>query len=536
MKKLIYSLAFIALGLVGCTSFDEAVTENYGEGPAIAINITNTTDSAFTFTLKPDGGTQFYNYIIDMNDEAEELDASALLQGLYGNSDNVCKAEDAPTTTVTFKAEPNTTYQIYAVAASDKGIVGQVTVASVTTTDHNAPTLVKNAFEPVADKKSVIVTFNQDILRGKGAVTGIYYKEWDWENPVTIDPADIDVEIDGNEATISAPMTPDGAILVFSWETGAFVDAKGNACGAFTTTYDEEEDEFIGAAVQNKKVAFEIADSCVTAPADGSLIAKVEDFKGEITFPFNIYRNEETVKAGDLTVNLKGDKRNATYKLAADDWSINGKKLNFFLPTTPSGGDIITVSLVEGAVNDVYGNPNAAFTSETSWLFFAPTLDMILGKFDYIATVGEKNYNLGTFSIVENPEVENGLILKDFYLEGAEVPAIYDLSAGQLYVENFAFVGIEEEEGTPYYVYTYDISGNPKGAPVTINADGTLTSDALILVGTADGENLYYWVNASQTVFQRPVANARAAKAKKNISKLGKKGKKMNVKLPKYRK
>lgn len=532
MKKLIYSLAIIALGLVGCTSFDDAVTEKYGEGPAIAINITSTTDSAFTFTLTPGAGTQYYNFIIDQNDEAEELDASALLQGQYGNSENVCKAEETPSLTLTIDAEPNTTYQIYAVAASDKGIVGQVAVTAVTTTDNNAPALVKNAFEPVSDKKAVVVTFNQDILRGTGAVTGVYYKEWDWENPVTIDPADIVVEIDGNEAAISAPTTPDGAILTFSWEGGAFVDAKGNKCGALTTVYDENEDDFIGAVVQNKKVAFDIADSYVTAPADGALIGKVEDFKGEITFPFNIYRIDELVEDGDLEMTYTNAKRSVSYKLSGDQWSVKDNVLSFVLPATPEGGDILTVSVAEFAINDVYGNPNNAFTSETSWKFFAPTKDMVLGNFDYLATIGAKTYNLGTFSIIENAEAENGLILKDFYLEGSQVPATLSLADGKLFVSHLAYVGIEEDEEedgtkTPYAIYTYDASGN-KNAPVTINADGTLTTDALILVGTPDNEHLYYWVNASETVFQRPAAAARGAKAGKHFSK---KGKKLNVKL-----
>ena len=115
MKKYIYSLAMLVLGLVSCNSWDEAVTENYGDGPAIDVKVTEFTDSAFTFTLTPAAGTQFYNFIIDQNDESEvdALDAAALLKGSYGNAANVKQVTaEAPTFTAQIKAEPNTTYQI----------------------------------------------------------------------------------------------------------------------------------------------------------------------------------------------------------------------------------------------------------------------------------------------------------------------------------------------------------------------------------------------------------------------------------------
>ena len=35
MKKLVYSLAVVLLGMVSCTSFDDPTTENYGDGPDI---------------------------------------------------------------------------------------------------------------------------------------------------------------------------------------------------------------------------------------------------------------------------------------------------------------------------------------------------------------------------------------------------------------------------------------------------------------------------------------------------------------------
>lgn len=453
MKKLIYSLAFIAMGLVSCTNFDDAVTETYGDGPSIAINITSTTDSAFTFVLTPGDGTLYYNYIIDESDEAEELDADYLLQGAYGNDGNVAKAADAPTTTVTIDAEPNTTYQIYAVAASDKGIVGQVVVASVTTTDQNAPTLVDDAFEPLTDKKAVAVEFNQDIQRGAGAVTGVYYKEWDWENPVTIDPAAITVEIKGNVATISAPETPDGAILVFSWEAGAFVDAKGNKCGAFTTIYDEEEDDFLGAYVQNKKVAFEVADSVFVDVK--TAFKKPEEFVGVAAFAFDIFRIDEgktAVKNGDVKVTYTNEKKSTTINLTPAQWTVKGNKLTFVLPEGVEDGDQVTLSIKEGVFYDVYGNPNAAYSSSENvwWKYVTMSVDDIVGTYEVLyKSYFDKDENvlsLGNVTIEESKKGKNTLIIKDFYLDGSVLDATYDLASKTVAIPESQKLGVAEDE------------------------------------------------------------------------------------------
>ena len=78
MKKYIYSLAMLVLGLSSCASWDDPVTEKYGDGPSVAITITETTDSIVVFKVTPAEGTQFYNYITDANDEADAALAVAV--------------------------------------------------------------------------------------------------------------------------------------------------------------------------------------------------------------------------------------------------------------------------------------------------------------------------------------------------------------------------------------------------------------------------------------------------------------------------
>ena len=512
MKKLIYSLAIAVMGFASCTTWEDPKTENYGNGPAITVDVTATTDSAFTITLTPASGTQYYNYIIDENDESEELDATTLLKGGYGNSGNLQQVtENSNSFTVKVPAEPNTTYQVYAVAASDKGIVGDVAVATVTTTDVNAPAFDEDPFEPKSESKSVDVWFDQQLIRGDGAVSAIYYKEWDWENPVTVPADEIEVTVDGAKATFAAPTTPDGAIVCFSWAAGAFVDAKGNKCGAFTTTYNEEEDEFVGAYVENKKVPFEIADSYFKERS--SAFKFPEQFKGVAAFDFDIFRIDDNIKSGDVSVTYTNDLKSTTIKLDADQWSVAGKQLTFVLPEGIEDGDVVTVSIAEGIIYDVYGNPNAAFdNSEVWWKYVTMTVEEMLGTYSlvYVSYWSESGTpsDMGTFTIELN-EAGNGLVIKDFFLEGSKLDATYDLATKSIAIPDGQVLGMAEDEdgqyglafvtadGTDAAVFTFDLEA------------GTFTPTGLWGVyayDTAFEEEVDWWDVAATSVFTKSVA------------------------------
>ena len=154
------------------------------------------------------------------------------------------------------------------------------------------------------------------------------------------------------------------------------------------------------------------------------------------------------------------------------------------------------------------------------------TMDMVTGPFTYYGVIEGKTYNLGNFTSVVDPTAENALVLKDFYLEGSEVAAVADLDAGKMYVGSMEYLGIEEDDGTPYYVFTYSVGDNEDYAGFDINIDGTLTSDELILVASPDLKNLYYWARTSETIFV-PLTNAAAKRA--TAFKGSKKGAKLNV-------
>lgn len=535
MKKLIYSFAAVLLGLVSCTTFDDPVTENYGAGPGIDVSITagEQTDSAFIVNITPAQGATYYAFLIDENDEPEQLDSAVLFKGGYGNS--VVKVANHPTMTLTVNsANPNTTYQVYAVAGNDKGVVGNIVVKSFTTTDKLSPapqTIAKDA-----DNAAVQLKFSEAIARGTGAVTAQYYKEWDIMNPVDVAEDDISVTTSGNAVVFAARNIPAGAYLCFSYAEGAFIDAKGNPCAALNSGLDLNRGAFTGAWVHVTNKPFAIEDEWITAPENGSLIGKVEDFNGEITFPFNIYRSEETVEKGDLNVTFTNANRSVTYNLAPEDWTIAENKINFVLPAAvqPIGGDIITVNVVAGAVADVYGNLNEAFSSKASWKFFAPTLDMVLGTFDftYYSAYDEEPqaYDGGPITITENPAEENGLIIKGLFsdfVEGSELEGAYDLASGKLYIYAYQILGLyTTSKGSVYGLITYSQSGEDE-IEFTINADGTITSTDLGIVACDEtySEALGWMEKASIAAF---IPKAGEAAAKK---KAASRAKKMSVRV-----
>lgn len=519
----------VLVGLTSCTSFDDPTTENYGAGPSVDVTITAGTpsDSAFTVVITPSAGSLYYAYAIGKSAAPQAIDSTTLYKGGYGNS--VIKVADKATTTINITdADPNTTYYVYAVAGSDKGIVGNMTVKGITTTDVLSPG-PKN-IQKDEDNAAVKLTFSEAIQRGEGAVTALYYKEWDILRPVEVPAEDLTVQVSGSSVIFAADNIPAGAYVCFSYEAGAFKDGKGNPCRALNSGLSDTTGEFSGAWVHVTNVPFEIDDDQVTAPEDGAIISNVEDFKGEITLDEDIYRNDETVEDGDLSVTYTSDSRVVTYKLTADQWSVSGNKINFVLPATPENGDYITFSMVEGAVTDVLGNPNAEYTSSAVWKYstFKPTVADVLGTFNYAVTLksNSKTYDLGNFTISEytGEDAEPGdVVISDLYMDGSKIYGYYDLETAQLYIQRYQALGTYVEEGVTYGVVTYSMAGQ-KQIVFDITADGLVSTDFALAYTDAEFSSLLgYEVPEGLTVFAK-AAGSRMSKAAKTA-----KNKKSNV-------
>ena len=545
MKKVLYSIMMVAIALTGCTTWDDPVTENYGNGPAISIDVTATADSTFTFTLTPAAGAKYYSFVIDESDEADELDATTLLKGGYSSVlQAVLNAEQVPSFTYNMRnskdeplCEPNTTYQIYAVAANDKGIVGEVNVVSVTTTDAGAPQLLEeDGIKADAANKAVAFSFDQAILRGEGAVTAQYYKEYDIANPVTIEAEDITVSVKGNVATVSVANVPDGVYVVLAYEEGAFTDAYGNKCGAVAGKLSMVTGKFSDPYFRVPTKNWAVADEYFTAPEAGSTFPKWSEFEGTITFKEDVYVNPTAQAAGDLTVTYTNDSRTVTYKLATTDWTLGDDKktITFNLPKATEPGDKVTVGISEGVLFDIYGNPNSAYSSEkVYWISFAMTKEDVLGTFTYVLGYNDNNYNLGDFTIEEykGEDAEEGdVLIKDLYIEGSEISGYYVIDESKLFIYPYQPLGIlNDPTDGDYGVLTYSLSGQ-KTIALDVNADGTLTSTDFALVASSPDYSELWWYETPSTGSTTMVKKEAEVAARKGAQAVSKKFNKQKVK------
>ena len=528
MKKILYCLMMSVIALTSCTTWDDPVTENYGDGPSISIDLQAVapTDSAFTITLTPAAGATYYAYIIDANDEAETLDASTLIKGGYGNT--VVNVSEKQTLTLPITtASPNTTYQVYAVACNDKGVVGPVANKSIKTSDAGAPYPEDAEADP--DAKTFTVQFSEDIAQGDGKIIVTCYKEWDLDNPVELTDEEVEITVDGDVVTVVAPNTPAGAFLTLSWEEGAFVDGFGNKCAALNSYLNLDTGDFMGLYVRNTLAPFEINDTNIVSPESGKVITDFEGFEGKIEMPFEIYRNDYELKDGAESVKVAyiNDKKTTIYNLTPEQWSVSDKTLTFTLPVEPEDNDIIKVALAENAIYDVCGNGNMEFLAdEVAWKYskYKATKEDILGTFNYYLTLKSdgKTYKLGTFTISEytGEDAEPGdVVIKNLYLDDSEIYGYYDLEAQKLYIYRYQALGtyVDKNDGETYGVVTYSLGGTST-SPFDLTADGIISTDFTLAYTDAAIENLLgLELPEGTTTFVKAAASSKAQKIAKTI-------------------
>lgn len=390
MKKILYSLMAIAgLMTTSCISFDDPVTENYGVGPTATITVTETTDSTFTFTVNPGENALYYSILVDQSADTAAVDAETLLKGSYASVYNVVKnTKDAATFTYNMRKAngaplcmPGKTYQIYAVAASDKGVLGEVAVATVSTTDQLAPRPTQYEYDPA--EKTMYVLFSEAIARGEGAVKAVSYKYYDLVNGKFAgeEVEEVEVVVDGDVIAITANTNP-GAYVAFSWEAGAFVDAAGHACTALNSGFSMQQGDFVGLVGQNDTEAFEVTELNVVEPAIGGTIGDWEAFYGTLMFDMNVFANTKAA-ADAVTLTYKNAKSETTVKLTyGEHWDTSANTFIFVLPKEPEFGDKVSIKIAEGAFTDAYGNPNAEVEFADAWLrSYGFTRDLVVGNY-----------------------------------------------------------------------------------------------------------------------------------------------------------
>lgn len=246
MKKYIIGLfSAICLMGAGCTEFDDFTPVDMGEGPAVTVTAEKTAVDAFKVTITPAEGTVYYSYIV--TDEAMTVDPDQLLQAKYEGS-TLVKAAEKPSVSGTLSDQSlGATYYVYAVASNDKGVCGAVASASIALPDEEAPYLVDlpegNKYVATNGGRSVVLTFNETVVRGSGAIT---YDVTKGDLTSYANGTIESVVINNESVTITLPESVvfdenEAVSYVFlDFAEGAFADAGGNLSAALVGGVDEE--------------------------------------------------------------------------------------------------------------------------------------------------------------------------------------------------------------------------------------------------------------------------------------------------------
>ena len=385
----------------------------------IEITISEVKDSSFTVTVTPSGEASYYSWLVDQSPKAEALDSSALYAVDYeGITQGTAKwTAEATSTTFTVKdLDPNTTYQVYAVASSKMGLVGSVAVKDVKTTDVEAPGYVD--YETEANQ--VIFTFSENVARKTeaGAIKVPYYASYSPEFEATAAPAgeitvpEDSIVVAGNQALISVPGLPTGSYWTISIPKGAFVDAVGQDLPAYASGFVMAEDSKGNLAPAPKGFYGEI--DYVELPMFGEL--DLETFS-DWTVPFVIPVESEYAYAGTseeifVTVTYESTNKVIEHTLTPGiHYGVTANGLVVYLPEQPDFGADVTINVPAGTIYDVYGNDCEAWEA-TALHSYGYTLDDVVGSYIYTATSAYTQSDVaGVVVIAKSDDAKKGNVM-----------------------------------------------------------------------------------------------------------------------------
>ena len=478
MKRFFTYIAILALA-VACND------ELYGpeETPltpdaagSVEIAVSDVTDNSFKVTVTPSGNVAYYSYLVDAA-AAKELSAETLFKvGYKGVAQGTVKySAEEPSYTFEVKADPNTTYQIYAVAGSEMGFVSAVVNKSVLTTDTVSP-----AYKAVdSEGHQVLFTFSETVKRNVegGAIKVPYYASYSPEFEATAASAgeitvpEDSITVAGNQALIAVPGLPTGALYTISIPAGAFVDAVGQKLPGYESKFVMAEDSKGNLAPAPKGFYGEV--EYVELPMLGELdVVTFSDW----TDPFVIPVESEYAYAGTseeifVTVTYESTNKVVEHTLTPDiHYAVTDAGLVICLPEQPDFGADVTINVPAGTIYDVYGNDCVAWEI-TALHSYGYTIEDAIGTYAFTAPDNvRQSYISSKFVIEESDNDDNGNIMITSILGIPCMTNIYgtfDVDSGTLtfggtqkfyqFVDNGETPDDESDDAViSYYFYTYE--------------------------------------------------------------------------------
>ena len=465
MKRFFTYIAILALA-VGCKDLygPEETPLAPDTAGSVEVTISDVTDNSFKVTLTPSGNVSYYSYLVDASATAETLDPATLYKVGYSSvaQGTVKYTAEAPAYTFEVNATPNTSYQVYAVAASEMGFAGNITVKGTKTTDTVAP-----GYESYqTNENQVLFTFSEAVTRGSGAIKVPYYAYYTAEFQQSALPAgEIEIpedaiQVDGNQAMITVPGLPTGAYWTISIAEGAFVDAVGQKLPAYASSFVATEE-----GVAPKGFYGEV--TYIETPMLGTLEA--ETFS-EWTAPF-IVPVESTYPVASLstkkfvTVTYETQTSSSTQTIVhtltpGETYGMSASGFVVYLPEQPAFGATVTIDVPAGCIYDIYGNDCEAW-SHSILYSYGYTLDDIVGTYEGTAESYFNGPSTLGFTVAESDDPTKGnVMITGSYMglpcSAGNIYADFDVTAGVFRVYDWQLFLVHPSAGNVLFAINGD--------------------------------------------------------------------------------
>lgn len=486
MKRIFTYIAMAALAVSCSDLYGGPEASKTPDTPgSVEIAFSEVADNSFKVTVAPVGEASYYSYLVDESPVAATLDAATLYAVKYASiAQGTAKAADKPSTTLELAdLKPNTTYQVYAVAGSPMGVVGEVVVKSVTTSDGVNPVLTGSGYEDTVLKLS----FSEAVTLAEGTATLRYFarqkagiNEDVAEGTYTV-PAD-SISCEGKVVTFTfAGEVPAGAYYTLDYPAGMFVDSANNPVAELKSGFSAASGSLAPYGV------FGRADF-TTWEFDALDVEIVSD--PEYMFSFTTSQTEiAKYGEGAATVTYTKAGRSVTNELVAkSDYIISNGTVYLMLPETPDYGATVTFNFEEDLFWDIYGNSSAEYEAELLFSYGYELSDLV-GTYDgaYYCAFDGKWYAMGlTIEESDDPEKGNVMITNGFssaftFLQ--PVYATFDLNGGTLTVPSGQLFGTFTADDVTYgvAVFASNSSAQPITSPAVFSVPeaGTITGGGL---------------------------------------------------------
>ncbi len=525
--KILVGSSLLSILLFSCTKFEEFSSKDPSLGiPTVEIAVVSVQDSAvrvsatsnmegyLAIAILVGSDTNIYNRVdVLTNNLSDEFRLAFASSKVF--------AGEAVTASFA-ELTQNTSYKAIAVANNAEGNSSELVELSFQTDDIYSPEYTGAnpgiSTDPIqALDFAVTLEFNEPVrLDDASLIRYGYLSLVDFStNWVTV--SEEDVIVDGSSVTIQQSITPAYRQYVFlTIDSLAITDIVGNAFGGIDSYLDLGEGALYGLFWRTEATEYPVTG---VSPTIGDVQTEA-DFQVEVTFDVELDFGSDFSESEDDSTSViftykQSNGSTLTFPVPEDNISFDGTTVTIVQPQTPNPGDVVYLTIGSGAFADENGNPNSAYETEDGWLISKGlTVDLVIGTYDATCvSYFDASVYVYTITIVEDPEVEDGVIMSGFEYSDSLVYGTFDGIWGRITIPSFQSLGDFLGDGSDVvFDAGYADETVPAIAEVAINGDITCTWGSLIVGGDYDG---YYWDYYENTSWEKQTKSGSMVRLKK---------------------